>query len=321
MEMVFWLIFAGYVGKKYGANDMNFYDHHIGDYTTATIHLTLAQHGAYRRLMDIYYGTEKPISLDFDRVCKSIPTRGKQEEDIVRGVLEEFFDMKVDGWHNEHCDNKIRQWQKNRENGNKSKGRPPLKREKEPEKHNPTDNPDNNPNHNPNKTQKQAQTKPSHLPYPNSQIPLPISQNPSPKIEGDSSPAGDLPNTDAVEKPPKTPDIPYDEILAAYEKICIGLPKCRVLTDDRKKAMARIFRVLGNDMNRVRLLFTKANASAFVRGEKNDPKGSHPHFRPDFSWVINEKNAAKILEDKFDDKNPYSSVDDLGDTKMEGEDG
>ena len=42
---------------------MNYYSHHIGDYLTATAHLTLLEHGAYRRLIDIplaYKGFELP---------------------------------------------------------------------------------------------------------------------------------------------------------------------------------------------------------------------------------------------------------------------
>lgn len=295
---------------------MNFYDHHIGDYTTATIHLTLAQHGAYRRLMDIYYGTEKPISLDFDRVCKSIPTRNKEEENTVRWVLEEFFKMKDDGWHNAHCDKKIQQWRKNRENGGKSKGRPPLRLGKEHEKENPKHNPDDNPN----KTQDKTQTKPSHLPLPISHIPLPNSHLPEPGDDTVSPPDGGSP-----QQPPKAEGfslekhekqvIPFDEIVNEYNRICVSLRKCRKLSDVRKRDVAKIYRLLDHDMEQIRLLFTKAQNSAFCRGEK--PNERHPNFQADFAWLMKEEKALRTLEGKYDDKNKYDGIDEFGEAKME----
>lgn len=43
---------------------MNYYPFHIGDYASATRHLSWDEDAAYRRLLDLYYTTEKPIPLD-----------------------------------------------------------------------------------------------------------------------------------------------------------------------------------------------------------------------------------------------------------------
>ena len=41
---------------------MNYYPFHIGDYLSATRHLSWEEDAAYRRLLDTYYTTEKPVA-------------------------------------------------------------------------------------------------------------------------------------------------------------------------------------------------------------------------------------------------------------------
>ena len=41
---------------------MNFYPFHIGDYISHTSHLSDAEDLAYRRMIDIYFQTEKPFN-------------------------------------------------------------------------------------------------------------------------------------------------------------------------------------------------------------------------------------------------------------------
>lgn len=43
---------------------MNHYPHHLGDYLKDTLGFTMMDHGAYRLLIDGYYGTEKPLPAD-----------------------------------------------------------------------------------------------------------------------------------------------------------------------------------------------------------------------------------------------------------------
>ena len=43
---------------------MNFYKHYIGDYQRDTGHLSLAEHGAYRLMLDAFYATGKPLPAD-----------------------------------------------------------------------------------------------------------------------------------------------------------------------------------------------------------------------------------------------------------------
>lgn len=68
---------------------MNYYKRHIGDYSAATSHLTLIEHGAYARLLDLYYVRERAIpDAQAERLCGA---RTQEEKAAVRNVLQEFF--------------------------------------------------------------------------------------------------------------------------------------------------------------------------------------------------------------------------------------
>ena len=43
---------------------MNYYPFHIGDYLSATRHLSWEEDCAYRRLLDVYYTSEKPLPIE-----------------------------------------------------------------------------------------------------------------------------------------------------------------------------------------------------------------------------------------------------------------
>lgn len=141
---------------------MNYYEHHLGDYAEATAHLSFIEDAAYSRLMRKTYATEAPLPADIKAVQRLVGARTKDERDAVAVVLEEFFDLRDDGWHNVRCDDEIAKYQKkashNREVG-KLGGRPrktetqtvpnqepknnPVGFETEP-KHNPPQSPDTN---------------------------------------------------------------------------------------------------------------------------------------------------------------------------------
>ena len=86
---------------------MNYYSHHIGDYTTDTAHLSLSEDGAYRRLMDRYYTTEGPLSNDEAGLFRLVRARSDEEKDAVRIVLQEFFQATDAGWVHKRCDAEI----------------------------------------------------------------------------------------------------------------------------------------------------------------------------------------------------------------------
>ncbi len=86
---------------------MNYYSHHIGDYTTDTAHLSLLEDGAYRRLMDRYYTTEAPLPADETALFRVVRARADDEQAAVRVVLAEFFELTDAGWSHKRCDAEI----------------------------------------------------------------------------------------------------------------------------------------------------------------------------------------------------------------------
>ncbi|QYG03875.1 YdaU family protein [Massilia sp. NP310] len=86
---------------------MNYYEHHIGDYAEATSHLTFIEDAAYSRLIRKYYAQEKPLPADLKAVQRLVGARTKEEREAVDTVLNEFFQLDEDGWHNGRCDAEI----------------------------------------------------------------------------------------------------------------------------------------------------------------------------------------------------------------------
>ncbi len=86
---------------------MNFYKHHIGDYAQATAHLSFVEDAAYSRMLRKYYAEEKPLPADVKAVVRLVGARSKEEKEAVQTVLDEFFVLEADGWHNKRCDAEI----------------------------------------------------------------------------------------------------------------------------------------------------------------------------------------------------------------------
>ena len=86
---------------------MNYFELHIGDLTEATAHLSMLEDGAYGRLLRKYYATEKPLPADIKQVQRLVGARSKEEREAVEAVLQEFFELHDDGWHQQRCDAEI----------------------------------------------------------------------------------------------------------------------------------------------------------------------------------------------------------------------
>lgn len=86
---------------------MNFYPFHIGDYASATRHLSWDEDMAYRRLMDAYYTREAPIPLDRRQAYRLVCAASEEQRTAVDVVLAEFFEESPDGWRNARCDAEI----------------------------------------------------------------------------------------------------------------------------------------------------------------------------------------------------------------------
>ena len=141
---------------------MHFYDFNIGDYAKKTQHLTNEEDLAYRRALDMYYDTEKPLPIDN---IPSLSRRLRVGLPALETVIAEFFPR----GRNKHADEVIKQYyiflDRQKANGRKG-GRP--KNQVVIEQENPTGNPRDSQNN----------------PVPSQ--PLPTTQDPLPKNQGKS---------------------------------------------------------------------------------------------------------------------------------------
>jgi uncharacterized protein YdaU (DUF1376 family) len=121
---------------------MIWYKFHIGDYLTHTVHLSDAEDLAYRRLLDLYYMSEKEIPLDTESVARKI----RLDLDITESVLGEFFEKTSTGYFNNRCHAEVAKYQHQVENNRQlgKRGGRPKKTESLTE---------SKPNHNPKKIQ------------------------------------------------------------------------------------------------------------------------------------------------------------------------
>jgi uncharacterized protein YdaU (DUF1376 family) len=104
---------------------MHYYQFNISTWILHTSHLSVEEECVYRRLIDFYYDTEKPIPKETKPVIRRL--RLVNYETIVDQILSEFFILGDDGWHNNRADIEIASYQskaeKARDNGKKG-GRP-----------------------------------------------------------------------------------------------------------------------------------------------------------------------------------------------------
>jgi uncharacterized protein YdaU (DUF1376 family) len=84
---------------------LNYYPFHIGDYASATRHLTWDEDAAYRRLLDVYYTLEKAIPAN--KAYRLAVAVSKVQRDAVDTVLSEFFVKTPEGWRHERCEDEL----------------------------------------------------------------------------------------------------------------------------------------------------------------------------------------------------------------------
>ena len=86
---------------------MNSYPRHIGDWMKATAHLTEIEECIYGRCIDQYYIREKPLPTDVAQVCRLVRAISPAAKKAVMIVLDEFFVLQDDGWHQKRCDEEV----------------------------------------------------------------------------------------------------------------------------------------------------------------------------------------------------------------------
>lgn len=88
---------------------MHYYQFNIGDYASHTSRLSIIEDLAYRRLLDLYYLTERPFNGCSTDVAREIGLTEYQSE--VDYILSKFFVKDGDEWSNKRADKEISLYQ------------------------------------------------------------------------------------------------------------------------------------------------------------------------------------------------------------------
>lgn len=109
---------------------MYHYQKNIGDYRSATMHLSLLEHGVYNQLLDWYYLEETPIPNDNRTLYRRLSAKTEDEQKAVLEVLNEMFLLTDGVWVHRRVEREIAQY---REKSDKAKiagklGGRPLKK-------------------------------------------------------------------------------------------------------------------------------------------------------------------------------------------------
>lgn len=70
---------------------MNFYKHFMGDYARATGHLSLIEHGAYRLMLDHFYGACRPLPGNKKALYRLLRAETDAERRAVDAISLQFW--------------------------------------------------------------------------------------------------------------------------------------------------------------------------------------------------------------------------------------
>jgi len=249
---------------------MNYYPFHIGDYISHTSHLSDAEDLAYRRMIDLYYQTEEPFK-DIAWVARRI----KSTPEIVKLLLEEFFEFDSDVWRSKRADEEIAKY---RLKADSARNANRIKTEKKSVLI--------------TELKSELISEPNHIVTNNQE---PITKNQEPNIK-----------TISVES--KIPPCPHTEIINIYHEVLPELPRVVSWNKTRESYLKQRWRQMfvefeckdtedGLDWFR-NDFFVFVKGSKFLTG-KVVSKDRKP-FLADLEWMIKPTNFTKIIERKYE---------------------
>lgn len=100
---------------------------------------------------------------------------------------------------------------------------------------------------------------------------------------------------DPVEEKPDP--VPYAKITEHFKKLCPSYPSIRGITGERKVKVAARWKE-NPDMETFDTLFRTAEASDFMKGQNNQ------RWKADFDWMMVAGNFMKVLEGKYNNRQP-----------------
>lgn len=207
---------------------MNFYPFHIGDYASATRHLTWEEDLAYRRLIDAYYTREEPIPLDKRQAYRLVCASTDDQRQAVDSVLGEFFIETGQGYTHKRCDEEIAVKIAKSEKASRS-----AKARWDAEQNNDESHSERIANASADECERMESACEGNAPNPN--------PNPKDKTllsesdDSNASPAETKPDSNVVQIDSAKPQIPYQQIVDAYHEALPELPRAVLMSESRKR--------------------------------------------------------------------------------------
>lgn len=251
---------------------MHYYQFNIGDYRSATVHLSNEEDLAYRRLLDMYYDTEQKIPLDASWVGRRI----RVEPSVVLDVLNDMFIKHEDGFFHPRCDEVIKQYKEFAEAGKRGAAKRWAK-----------------PPHG------EANSPPNPPPMPTINHKLITNNEQLFDSDADASLSAD-----------DLPPCPHQEILLLYKKNLPHLLQPRVWEGNRQRLLKTRWVQASQPSNYSPEGYkTKqaglrwwdsffayiANDSSLANGFKNKERT----WMPDLEWIVTASNFSKIIDGKY----------------------
>ena len=256
---------------------MHYYQHHIGDFIKDTSFLTNEEVGIYLKLLWIYYDTESPLPNSMFELSMKVNAREQQE--VLQGILEMFFNLGEDGWHHTRCDKEIAFYHQQIDTASKAGKASAAKRAM-----NKTSTP----------VKQEYNERSTSVQLTSNQEPITINHKPNIDI---CPPSGGLPNCD------------HEKVIALYHQHLPTLRRVEVWNETRKGYLRQRWREVAEELARQKEVqvsdildwftefFVHIGTSKFLTGRVNSKDGRP--FLADLEWILKPSNFAKIIEGKY----------------------
>jgi len=274
---------------------VKYYEHHLGDYMRSAAHLSMLEHGAYRRLLDVYYSTELPIQAA--QAERLVCARSQDERAAVRAVLTEFFTQDGDGWRHARCDEEIQRYHEKQDKARKSA-------ESRWNKPAPCER-----NANAMRTHSEGNAKAMLT---NNQEPITKeSKEPTTLVadSADADPAVIVPADESATRRKRTAiPCPVQVIADLWDECLPELRSPIVWNDSRRTAVATRWREMAvfngwtdqaQGVEFFRKTFNAIRGSPFLMGKVQPRDRNQKPFALTLDWMFGPKNFVKVVEGKY----------------------
>jgi uncharacterized protein YdaU (DUF1376 family) len=297
---------------------VNYYERHIGDYIKDTVKLTMLEDGAYNRLIDQCYQTERPLPLDKREVYREARATSPAERRAVDYVLATYFTPTDDGFRQKRIESEIERLKgKLSEKSRKATAAANKRWSKQTHVESdadalPEDHADALPTDDASAMQTHSERNAHQTPDTRHQSPP---SSPSKPLTGAAPPSGmqDEP-AGGLNEPPEdaaktTLPCPHLKILALWQEVLPAMPQHdpQQWHDTRRSHLQRRWRETATvkewpseeaGLEWLRRLFTYVGRSKFLTGKSDAKPGSRP-FVIELEWLVRPSNWAKVIEGKY----------------------